>query len=46
MGQEAMAIAARVMGMTCVDILTRPELLPRIREEHRAALAAPANGGR
>lgn len=46
MGQEAMAIAARVMGMTCVDILTRPELLPRIREEHRAALAASANGGR
>lgn len=37
-GQEAMITAAKILAFSCVDILADPDLLDRIRAEHKVAV--------
>lgn len=45
MGQAAMITAAKVLALSCVDILADSDLLDRIRTEHKVVVGASAMAG-
>lgn len=42
-GAAAMVDAAKVLALSAYDLLSDPEILPRIKREHEQAVAAPAH---
>jgi amidohydrolase len=42
MGQEAMITAAKILALSCADIFADPDLLDRIRAEHKLVAGASA----